>query len=320
MSVQYLVKRLLSGAVVLLLVSMITYLALSLAPGDELIARIGAEAAAQMTPAELAEQRAALGLDQPIPVRYGIWLAGVLQGDLGYSATEGAPVAQNIGRYIGPTVMLVGTALLIGTVIAILMGVVAAVRKRTATDYVLSALPVIVIGIPVFVLSLALIYFFSIQLDWFPTSGMHTLGEDSFGDLLWHMALPATVLAVGFGAPILRFTRASMLDVLGSDYVAAARAKGLPASQIVMRHAFRNALMPIITVVGLSLPAAVAGAVIVEKIFNWPGMGQMAVRAAGNRDFAMMLGVVLVVSIVVTLTNIVTDLAYAAADPRVRLD
>jgi peptide/nickel transport system permease protein len=149
---------------------------------------------------------------------------------------------------------------------------------------------------------------------------MHSLGDDSLGDLVRHMILPATVLAVGFGAPVLRFTRASMLDVLGSEYIATARAKGLSPRTVIMRHALRNALMPIVTVVGLSLPSAVAGAVIVERIFNWPGMGQMAVRAAGNRDFAMMLGVVLVVSIVVTLANLLTDIAYAYIDPRVRLD
>jgi peptide/nickel transport system permease protein len=319
-SVQYLIKRLLSGAVVLLLVSMIAYLALALAPGDELIARIGPEAAAQMTPAELAAQRAALGLDQPIPVRYAIWLGDVLHGDLGYSASEGAPVADNVAHSIGPTVLLVGTALVIGTLLAIAMGVIAAIRRRTVVDYVLSALPVIAIGIPVFVLSLSLIYIFSVRLGLFPTSGMHALGDDSFPDLLRHMALPATVLAVGFGAPILRFTRASMLDVLGSEYIAAARAKGLPARTIVFRHALRNALMPIVTIIGLSLPSAVAGAVIVERIFSWPGMGSLAVRAAGNRDFSMMLGVVLVVSIVVTLSNILTDLTYSVVDPRVRLD
>jgi peptide/nickel transport system permease protein len=320
MSMTYLVKRLLTGVLVLLLVSMITYLALALAPGDELVARLGPEAAAQMSPDQLAAQRTALGLDQPIPVRYGIWLLEVLQGNLGYSSSEGRPVSENIAQYIGPTLLLVGTALLIGTVLAVAMGVVAAARKHTVVDYVLSALPVLIIGIPVFVLALALIYFFSVRLGWLPTSGMHSLGDDSLGDLVRHMILPATVLAVGFGAPVLRFTRASMLDVLGSEYIATARAKGLSPRTVIMRHALRNALMPIVTVVGLSLPSAVAGAVIVERIFNWPGMGQMAVRAAGNRDFAMMLGVVLVVSIVVTVANLLTDIAYAYIDPRVRLD
>lgn len=315
----YVIRRCGAGALVLLIVSVVVYLGLSLAPGDELTARLSPEVVAQLSPQQVEQQRAAMGLDDPLPLRYVAWLGDTLSGDLGYSATDGVSVTEDLRRHIGPTLLLLGTAFVLGTVFALVLGVVAALRQHTAVDYVLAALPVVLIGIPGFVLSLALIYFFSVKLGWLPTSGMHTLGEDSLGDLVKHLVLPAGVLAIGFAAPLLRYTRASMLDVLGSEYVMTARAKGLTGRTVIVRHALRSALLPIITVIGISLPETIAGAVIVEQVFGWPGMGQLAVRAAGARDVALMLGIVLVVATAVTIANLLTDLAYAKADPRVRL-
>ncbi len=315
----YVIRRCGAGVLVLLIVSVVVYLGLSLAPGDELTARLSPEVVAQLSPEQVEQQRAAMGLDDPLPLRYVAWLGDTLSGDLGYSATDGVSVTEDLRRHIGPTLLLLGTAFVIGTVFALVLGVVAALRQHTAVDYVLAALPVVLIGIPGFVLSLALIYLFSVKLGWLPTSGMHTLGEDSLGDLVKHLVLPASVLAIGFAAPLLRYTRASMLDVLGSEYVMTARAKGLSGRTVIVRHALRSALLPIITVIGISLPETIAGAVIVEQVFGWPGMGQLAVRAAGARDVALMLGIVLVVATAVTIANLLTDLAYAKADPRVRL-
>lgn len=315
----YVIRRCGAGALVLLIVSVVVYLGLSLAPGDELTARLSPEVVAQLSPQQVEQQRAAMGLDDPLPLRYAAWLGDTLRGDLGYSATDGVSVTEDLRRHIGPTLLLLGTAFVLGTVFALVLGVIAALRQHTAVDYVLAALPVVLIGIPGFVLSLALIYFFSVKLGWLPTSGMRTLGEDSFGDLVKHLVLPASVLAIGFAAPLLRYTRASMLDVLGSEYVMTARAKGLSGRTVIVRHALRSALLPIITVIGISLPETIAGAVIVEQVFGWPGMGQLAVRAAGARDVALMLGIVLVVATAVTIANLLTDLAYAKADPRVRL-
>lgn len=315
----YAIRRLLTGALVLLIVSMVVYLGLSLAPGDELSARLSPEVVAQLTPAQIQQQRAALGLDQPLPVRYGTWLEHAAQGDLGYSSSEGETVADSLRSHIGPTLLLVGAAMLLGTVVALALGILAAVRRHTVADYVLGALPVVLIGIPVFVLALATIYLFSVDLHLLPTNGMHTLGDDSAGDLLRHLVLPASVLSIGFAAPLLRYTRASMLDVLGSEYIVTARAKGLRERDVVLRHALRAALVPIVTVIGLYLPEMLAGAVIVEQVFGWPGLGELAVRAAGNRDISVMLGVVLFVALCVTVVNLLTDLAYAKIDPRVRL-
>jgi peptide/nickel transport system permease protein len=315
----YVVRRLVTGAIVVGLVSIVAYLGLELAPGDELTARLGPDVLAQLSPAQLAQRRHDLGLDRPLPIRYLKWLDGALHGDLGYSSGDGVPVGQDLRQHLGPTLLLVGVAMAVGTLFALALGVIAALRRHTATDYVLGSLPILLIGIPGFVLALAVIYLFSVYLRLLPTSGMHALGDDSVRDLARHLVLPAGVLAIGFAAPLLRYTRASMIESLSADYIVAARAKGLAARTVVLRHGLRNALLPIITVIGLSLPDMVAGAVITEQVFGWPGMGQLAVRAAGNRDVSTMMGVVLLVAIVVTLANLVTDLAYARADPRVRL-
>jgi peptide/nickel transport system permease protein len=315
----YALRRLLTGAVVLWMVSVIVYLGLSLAPGDELTVRLSPEVVAQLTPEQIAEKRHALGLDRPLPIRYATWLRDTTRGDLGTSSSDGLPVAEDLRAHLGPTAILVATALLAGTTVALAVGVVTAVRKGTAIDYILGSVPIILVGIPGFVLALASIYLFSVQFGLFPTNGMHTLGDESFADLLQHMALPASVLAIGVAAPLIRYTRASMLDVLGSEYIVTARAKGLRPIRLVLAHAFRNALLPIITVIGLTLPEMVAGAVIVEQVFGWPGMGQLAVRAAGNRDVSMMMGIVLVVAVSVVVANLLADLAYVRADPRVRL-
>ncbi|GAA2366572.1 ABC transporter permease [Dactylosporangium salmoneum] len=315
----YALRRLLIGTVVLWMVSVIVYLGLSLAPGDELTVRLSPEVVAQLTPDQIAEKRHALGLDRPLPLRYVTWLKSTLSGDLGTSSSDGLPVAEDIRAHLGPTAMLVGAALVVGTVVALAAGVAAAVRSGTAADYLLGSVPILLVGIPGFVLALAAIYLFSVQFGLFPTNGMHTLGDESFGDLLRHMALPGSVLAIGVAAPLIRYTRASMLDVLSSEYIVTARAKGLRPSRVLLSHAFRNALLPIITVIGLTLPEMVAGAVIVEQVFGWPGMGQLAVRAAGNRDVSLMMGIVVVIAVSVVVTNLLADLAYVRADPRVRL-
>jgi peptide/nickel transport system permease protein len=229
------------------------------------------------------------------------------------------PVWQDISTHLGASLTLMVTALALGILIALPLGIAAAVWQRTVADYVISALPVALIGIPGFVLSLAAIYVFSVYTHLLPTSGEHNLGSTSFVDLIRHLILPAAVLSIGFAVPLLRYTRASMIEALDADYMVTARAKGLPRRTVILRHGFRNALLPIITVIGLAIPDVIAGAVITEEIFGWPGMGQLAVNAASSRDTSLMLGIVLVVAIGVIAANLVADLAYARADPRVQL-
>jgi peptide/nickel transport system permease protein len=315
----YVVRRMGAGVVVLFIVSILTFGGLKLAPGNELTARMSPEALALLTPAQIAADERALGLDAPVPVQYWKWLDSTLHGNLGWSSADNVPVWEDIRIHLGPSLILMLTAFGLAILVAIPLGILAAVRERTLTDYVVSALPVALIGIPGFVIALSAIYVFTVYMHLFPTSGEHSLGSTSLGDLVSHLILPASILSIGFAVPLLRYTRASMVEALRADYMVTARAKGLPGRTIVLRHAFRNALLPIITVIGLAVPDVIAGAVIIEYIFNWPGMGQLAVNAASNRDTSLMLGIVLVVAIVVVVGNIIADLTYAWADPRVKL-
>lgn len=315
----YVVRRLLSGVFVLLVVSIATFGGLKLAPGDALDARLNPEVVAQLTQAQIAADRHALGLDQPFPVQYWKWLDSTVHGNLGWSSADNVPVWKDISVHLGASLTLMITALALGILVAIPLGILAAVFQRSVVDYVVSAIPVALIGIPGFVLSLTAIYVFSVYTRLLPTSGEHNLGSTSFIDLVRHLILPASVLSIGFAVPLLRYTRASMIEALNADYMVTARAKGLRPRTVIMRHAFRNALLPIITVIGLSIPDVIAGAVITEEIFGWPGMGQLAVNAATSRDTSLMLGIVLTVAVVVIVANLVADLAYARADPRVQL-
>lgn len=315
----YVIRRLISAVFVLLFVSVISFATLKAAPGNELLARMSPEVVSELSAKQIAQDEQALGLNQPLPVQYWRWLDSTLHGNLGYSSAEAVPVAGLLTSHIGPTVLLMGVALLIALILSVPLGILAAVRHRTRFDYFISTLPIVMIGVPGFVLCLVVIFFFAVYLNILPVAGMHTPGVASFGDLVRHLILPAFVLSIGFGAPLLRFTRASMLDTLSSDYIVTARAKGISNFAVVFHHAFRNALLPLITVIGLSLADVISGAVIVETIFAWPGMGYLAVTAANDRDMPVMLGLVLVIAVVVTFANLLADLAYAWADPRVRL-
>ncbi len=317
----YLVRRLLIAVPVLFGISLIAFTALGLAPGDPVTARMDPAVLAQISKADLEARRHELGLDQPIPVRYAIWLGGVLHGDLGYSVVTKRSVAEEVSARVGPTLVLMTTALLIGCALGIALGVLAAVKRYSLADYVLGTGGLLAIVIPGFVLGLISIYAFAVGLRWLPSSGMETLGPGggTIQDHLAHLVLPACILGLALAAQIMRYTRASMLDVLSSEFIVTARSKGLGSVPVIARHALGNALIPIITVIGLALPDTVAGAVITEQVFSWPGMGRLAVTAANNRDAAVMMAVVLIVATVVLLANILTDLAYAVADPRIRL-
>jgi peptide/nickel transport system permease protein len=319
---EYLVRRLLIAVPVLFGITLIAFTALALAPGDPVTARIDPAALAQMSKADLDATRHELGLDQPIPVRYAVWLGGILHGDLGYSVVTKRSVAEEVSARVEPTLILMGTAFAIGCSLGILLGVLAAVKRYSLPDYLLSTGGLLAVVIPGFVLGLISIYVFAIGLHWLPAGGMETLGGAGGGSLqdhIAHLALPASILGLALAAQVMRYTRASMLDVLGSEFITTARAKGLGALPVVGYHALSNALIPIITVIGLALPDTVAGAVITEQVFSWPGMGRLAVTAANNRDAAVMMAVVLIVATVVLVVNILTDLAYAVADPRIRL-
>lgn len=317
----YLLRRILIAFPVLLGITIVSFVALSLAPGDPLLARLDPSQLQELqrNPERLEERRRELGLDQPMPIRYLVWLGGAVTGDFGYSIQSHRPIAEEISKRIPPTLVLMGTAILIAVVLGVSLGILSALRQYSFLDYVLTAATMLMSSTPSFVLGLGGIYLFAVWLDVLPSGGIQTLGSpESVSDFLVHLILPAGVLGLAGAAPLLRYTRASMLEVLNSDYVVTARSKGLAPRTVILRHAFRNSLIPIVTVIGLLLPELVAGAVITEQIFGWPGMGQLAVRAARDRDPALMMGVVLVVGTAVLVTNMLVDLAYAQIDPRIR--
>ena len=315
----YIIRRLLAAIVVLWLVSILAFVGLKLSPGNAFIARMNPEVMATLTPAQIKQGEEALGLNAPLPVQYWRWLTATVHGNLGYSSASSLPVTTELRQHLGNTIVLMLTALIMGLSVAIPLGIIAAAKQGSPFDHVASTVPVVLIGIPSFVVSLALIFFLSVHFSIFPSAGIHTPGDNSLPDLGRHIVLPASVLAIVFGAPILRYTRASMIDVLGSEFIVTARAKGLRRWTVILRHGFRNALLPLITVIGFLLPDVIGGTVIVETIFGWPGMGQLAVTAAGNRDTSVVLGLVLLVAVAVVLSNLLADLAYAWADPRVRI-
>lgn len=316
----YLVRRLLVAIPTLFGITILAFFALAIAPGDPLTASIDPDQLGRMTEEQKAVARHELGLDQPIPVRYAVWLGDILQGDLGYSIVNRRDVGDDLGQRLGPTLLLMGTAALMGVPIGIGLGMIAATRQYGTADYVATGFSTAFVAIPGFVVGLLLIYVLGANLKLLPTSGMVTLGSGGdLIDLARHMVMPVTLLGLAIAAQVARYTRTALLETMGSEYVITARSKGLRPRRVLWRHGFRNALIPIITVIGLILPDLVAGAVITESLFGWPGMGQLAVKAAEGRDPALMMGVILVVATGVLVANIITDVAYAIADPRVRL-
>jgi peptide/nickel transport system permease protein len=317
---QFVLRRLAISVPVLLVVTIIAFVLVDLAPGDPVSALISPTLRAEMGPEWVKERQEQLGLNEPLAVQYVLWLKELVQGNFGYSLVSGQSVGEQILDRIGPTLLLMGSAILLGTLIGIPLGVISAVRQYSAIDYLTTVLGFLAISTPTFFLGLALMYLFAVHLGWLPTSGMRTLGvEESTIDLIKHMIMPVTVLTLAHTPLSMRYARSSMLDALKQDYVTTARAKGLREQAVLVRHALRNALIPLITVIGISLPELLGGAVITETIFQWPGMGLLAMRAVNGRDYPLILGIILVTACLVLISNLIADLLYAVADPRIRL-
>jgi len=319
----YIVRRLLISIPVLFGITIIGFIALKSTPGDPLMASLNPEVLANLAqhPEVLEQERRRLGFDQPIfPNQYLRWLGNALQGDFGYSITSRRSIAHEIGSRLPQTLFLMITALTVAVSLAIPIGVISAVRQYSKMDYGLNGLAIFLASTPVFVLGLVFVYVFAVNLRLFPTSELHSTNRTDLGDAIWHVILPAAVLAIVNAAPLVRYTRASMLDVLSSDYITTARSKGLVPWLVTTRHALRNGLIPIITLLALLIPESVAGAVITEQIFSWNGLGQMTVKAASARDPSLMMAVILITGVAVLFANLVADIGYAVADPRVKYD
>lgn len=315
----YLVRRVLVSVLVLVLVSIGIFWLFRLAPGDPVEMMLPPQNRGPGAEAFIAAKRAELGLDQPVWVQYLIWLGNAVTGDLGYSLDTGRAVGDLLGERVGPTVYLMGLSLLLALVVAVPLGLLAAVRKGRFADYAASVVSLGAVCTPPFFLGILGIYVFSLRLGLLPSAGMSTPGAYSVGDSLLHLLMPLVILAFSQSGQFTRYVRSSVIAELHADYVRTAEAKGVGAVGVVTRHVLRNALIPVITIVALSLPNVLAGAVVIETVFAWPGMGQLAIASFQGRDYPVIIGFALAFSIMVLLSNLVADLLYTLVDPRVSL-
>jgi peptide/nickel transport system permease protein len=306
-------RRLAATVPVLLLVTAGVFALLHLTPGDPIEAMM-AESADATAKASL---RAELGLDRPLPVQYATWMGRLLRGDLGRSIRNGEPVLENVGRRIRPSLQLALLAMAISLLIAFPVGIVSAVRRNTAVDRISTTLALFGICTPNFLLALLLIFLFGVTLRWLPISGYVDPAEELV-DGLRSLALPAVTLGLALAAVVTRTLRSSMLEALTEDYVRTARAKGLSESVVIRGHVLRNALIPVVTVLGLQLGTLIGGAVITEYVFALPGVGRLVVDAVFARDYPLVQGVVLLIALAFIATNLLVDLLYGLIDPRLR--
>ena len=319
---RYVVRRLLQAIPVVLGVVVLNFLLLQLAPGDAATVLAGEAGGA---PAEYVQAlRERFGLDKPVPVQLALYVKNILALDLGYSFRNQSPVLPLILARLSATLLLMGTTLVLSLGIGVLLGLLAAVWVRTWKDHLISVAAIIAYAMPLFWIGLMLILLFAIKLDWLPTSGMEDAaafyeGSERIVDIARHLVLPAITLSLFYMALYARLMRASMLEQRGLDYVTTARAKGLTERQITLRHVVRNALMPVVTVAGVQVGGLLGGSVVVESVFAWPGLGQLAFQSLFARDLNLLLGIFFISSCLVVLINIVVDVVYVLLDPRVRV-
>ena len=311
---KYILKKILLAIPVLLGITIIDFLLMNLA-GSPIDMMTGPKVTESMK----AMRAAAWGLDQPLWKQYLGWLGEILQGNLGYSYKTYQPVAEMIGSHIGPTLLLMGSSLAVGLLIAIPAGIYSAVHRYQKRDYAMVTTSFVFSSVPSFFMALLLIYLFTVRLGWLPSSGMTTPGlEGSVTDILRHMVMPVIVLAAGVAGSNIRYIRSAVLEILEMDYLRTARAKGIGRFLLINKHALRNALLPIITVIGMQIPTLFGGAVIVEQVFSWPGLGLITMSAILGRDYPVIMGVCLLSAVVVLLANLLTDIVYALVDPTIK--
>jgi peptide/nickel transport system permease protein len=310
---RYVLYRLIQLLPLLVLASIGVWLMIYLIPGDPAIALLGSDA----TPEQLARARIAMGLDRPLLVQYGRWVGRVVRGDLGVSYLNGLPVTTMLAQRIPVTLQLTLASLVVALVIAVPLGIASAVRPRSWIARVVTGYNALAMAVPTFWLGILLVLCFGLWLRWLPTSGFVPVWQEP-GRALRFMVLPAFTLGAYVSAVLARFTRAALLETLYQDYVRTARAKGLGERPVIGLHALRNALLPVVTVVGLQFGAFMGGAVITEALFDYPGLGRMLLQAIITRDYTVVQGTILFVVVAFVVINLVTDLAYALLDPRIR--
>jgi peptide/nickel transport system permease protein len=317
----FVVRRLLIAIPVLIGIMLIAFIFVHLLPGDPVRLQIDpTQLAGPDTEKYLAQKRSELGLDKALPIQWFLWMREVLTGNLGYSFQQRVPVTELIGQRVGATLLLSGTAVVLAVLVAVPVGVIASLKQNSALDYLAGGLSMLAISIPVFFLGLIAIYVLALQFKAFPSGGRQTLGVNgSFVDSFEHLVMPACVLAAVLIGPYVRYVRQSMLDVLRQDYITTAKAKGGSRVQVVIRHALRNALIPLTAVLAVQVPALLAGTVVIETVFAWPGLGLLVYQSISGLDYPVILTIVMISAVLVLVCNLLADILAAVLDPRIRL-
>lgn len=313
----YIIRRILIIVPMAVAVSFLIYLGLDLTPGDAVSHML--DPTRTFDPEKLAELRQALGLDGPLIVRYWIWLTGVLQGHFGYTLTGGVPISSLLIDRLPATLELSGTALILSTILGSILGTISALRRGSATDNVLTVVGMIGVSIPEFFFGLVAIVVFALNLHWLPVGGRLLPSYDSYWDHIPNLIMPALVLSIMMTAGVMRYARSSMLDALSREFIKTARSKGLPEWRVNLLHGFRVALTPVIVLVGFRLPILIGGSVIVEQVFQWPGLGNLFVSAVRNKDLPVVMTIALLSVVLVLTVSLIIDVLTAVIDPRVRL-
>lgn len=313
---KYIIKRILIAIPVLIGITIIDYAIMCLA-GSPLEMLKGP----RVSEAAVEAKKIAMGLDKPVYVQYFVWLGQLLHGNMGYSVKSYQPVAEMIRSHLGPTLLLMGVSLIVSLILAIPAGIYSAIHQYSKGDYAVVTASFLGSSIPGFFLSLLLIYIFTIKLKILPSSGMITLGTNGgAADVAKHMVMPVIVLATSMAGSNIRYIRSAVLEILQQDYLRTAKAKGIGRFRVIYKHALRNALVPIVTVIGMEIPMLFGGAVIIEQVFSWPGLGLMTMSAIIGRDYPVIMGVCLLSAVVVLIANLVTDILYALVDPTISLN
>ena len=312
----YILSRLGQSAIVLVLVSLIGFMVLNLAPGGPMSQFALNPGMSQAELDRIAEQ---LGLNRPLLVQYVDWFSHLFVGDWGNSFRDGRPVLSVIGGHLPATLLLMGTSTVLSIVIGTWVGVLGAVRRYSVFDTLATVGAMVALSIPTFWFGLVAIFFFSLHLGWLPAGNMYTIGDQSLGDYAIHLVLPVLVLALVNVAIWSRYMRSATLDVIDQDFVRTARAKGVPYRRVLTHHVIRNALLPMITLAGLQIPTILGGALVTETVFTWPGMGRLFLDSLGYSDYPVIMGILMFSAVLVLLGNLLADLLIGVADPRVRL-
>jgi peptide/nickel transport system permease protein len=312
----FIIKRIFGAIPLLFIISIIAFLLVNFMPGNPVDMMIDTT----ISGAELQLKKEQMGLNDSLPVQYVDWLKEIVSGNLGYSFSKGSPVKDMILERVPATMTLMGLSLILSLLIAIPIGVLSATKQYSVWDYFLTFITLAGVSIPTFFLGLSFIYLFAVKLGFFPTGMMSTPGTDfSVSDTIKHIALPMTVLGLHGAAVYTRYMRSSMLEIIKQDYIRTARAKGTKEHKVIFVHALRNGLIPIVTLIGLSIPTLFSGAVITEQVFSWPGVGKLMVDSVFSRDYPVLMSLILITSIMVVLGNLLADILYSLVDPKVKL-